>query len=230
MPTRPSAGVGEVLSSARTQPRAAGAAAPAPARYDARDRYDRSSCRHQAQAPYSPYVGLWTRLSDFQHAELAQLLTDRQAVRIALMRSTIHLVSARDCLALRPLFQSVIDRGLKGAYGKRLVGLDLAAIGAQSRVLLEEQPRMLADLGALLAEQWPDRDPQALGNVARTLLPLVQIPPRGSGASAGRRSTPLPRHGWAARSRARLRSIRWCCATWPRLARPASKMFRHGQG
>jgi hypothetical protein len=88
-------------------------------------------------------------------------------------------VSARDCLALRPLLQPVIERGLKGAYGKRLAGLDLQQIAAQSRVLLEEQPRMFADLGALLAERWPDRDPQALANAARALLPLVQIPPRG---------------------------------------------------
>src|SRR2546430_6406333 len=31
--------------------------------------------------------------------------------RSALMRSTIHLVSARDCLQLRPLVQTVLDRG-----------------------------------------------------------------------------------------------------------------------
>ena len=71
----------------------------------------------QAQSPYAPYVGRWTRLTGFQHGELAALLEGRQAVRVALMRSTIHLVTARDCLALRPLVQPVLERAVKGTYG-----------------------------------------------------------------------------------------------------------------
>src|ERR671933_2797574 len=66
----------------------------------------------QAQAPNPPYVGLWTRLACFRPDELARLITDRRAVRIALMRNTVHLVSARDCMKLRPLVQPVLDRGL----------------------------------------------------------------------------------------------------------------------
>ncbi len=34
----------------------------------------------QAQAPYAPYAGLWTRLEDFRHAELAELINGRQAL------------------------------------------------------------------------------------------------------------------------------------------------------
>jgi hypothetical protein len=55
-------------------------------------------------------------------ADLAELIGDRRAVCIALMRSTIHLVTARDCLALRPLVQPVLERGLAGAYGRDLAG------------------------------------------------------------------------------------------------------------
>src|SRR5436853_6619341 len=66
----------------------------------------------QAQAPFPPYYGLWSRLAGFRPADLAELLVDRQVVRIALMRGTIHLVSARDCLTLRPLTQPVLDRAL----------------------------------------------------------------------------------------------------------------------
>ncbi|HEU0028827.1 MAG TPA: crosslink repair DNA glycosylase YcaQ family protein, partial [Ktedonobacterales bacterium] len=72
----------------------------------------------QAQAPLAPYVGLWARLEGFQPGELSGLLTDRQVVRIALMRSTIHLVTARDCLAWRPLIQPVLERAFKGSFGK----------------------------------------------------------------------------------------------------------------
>src|SRR3954452_19130935 len=66
----------------------------------------------QAQAPNPPYVGLWTRLDGFRHEELSGSIQNRGAVRIALMRSTIHLVTADDCLFLRPLLQPVLDRGL----------------------------------------------------------------------------------------------------------------------
>src|SRR5919199_212087 len=82
----------------------------------------------QAQAPYAPFVGLWSRLGGFRPPDLADLLNDRRAVRIALMRSTIHLVTARDCLALRPLVQPVLERGLNGTYGRRLAGLDMEAL------------------------------------------------------------------------------------------------------
>src|SRR4029453_12198997 len=75
----------------------------------------------QAQLPTSPYIGLWTRLYEFDPAELSNLVTTRAVVRIALMRSTIHLVSARDSLELRPLVQPAIERGSKGAWGKRAV-------------------------------------------------------------------------------------------------------------
>lgn len=52
----------------------------------------------QAQAPTPPYHGLWTRLTGFRPADLADLITGRQVVRIALMRGTVHLVTAGDCL------------------------------------------------------------------------------------------------------------------------------------
>src|SRR5215471_8974479 len=80
----------------------------------------------QAQAPFPPYFGLWSRVAGFRPADLADLLVSRQVVRIALMRSTIHLVSARDCLTLRPLVQPVLDRALPAIFGKQYAGLDAA--------------------------------------------------------------------------------------------------------
>src|SRR5579885_3698828 len=44
----------------------------------------------QAQVPNAPYVGLWARLDEFRHEELAHLISARKAVRIALMRSEEH--------------------------------------------------------------------------------------------------------------------------------------------
>src|SRR6202034_4769351 len=56
----------------------------------------------QARAPFPPYYGLCSRLDGFVPGDLSSLILDRRVVRIGLMRGTIHLVSADDCLAPRP--------------------------------------------------------------------------------------------------------------------------------
>src|SRR5919107_1289038 len=141
----------------------------------------------QAQAPAPPYVGLWTRLEDFHPDDLACLILERRAVRIALMRNTVHLVSARDCLALRPLMQPVLNRTLYSTRANRahLDGMDIEALVAAGRALLEEKPRTAKELGKLLQEQWPERDPTSLARAIRHLLPLVQVPPRGVWGKSG---------------------------------------------
>ncbi|CAI6081581.1 hypothetical protein COHCIP112018_03358 [Cohnella sp. JJ-181] len=136
-------------------------------------------CGLQAQAPGAPYYALWSRLDRFDPAALGELLVGRRAVRIALMRATLHLVSARDALALRPLLQPVQERGLAGAFGKRLAGADADAIAALGREWTAERPLSFAELGARLAERWPDRDPEALAAAVRARVPLAQVPPRG---------------------------------------------------
>ena len=141
----------------------------------------------QAQAPTPPYVGLWTRLEGFHPDELARLILDRRAVRVALMRNTVHLVSARDCLKLRLLVQPVIDRGLYGNRTHRvgIEGVDIEALSAAGRTLLEERPRTARELGVLLQERWPEHDPASLARAIRHLVPLVQVPPRGIWGKSG---------------------------------------------
>lgn len=139
----------------------------------------------QAQAPFPPYYGLWSRLADFRPEDLAALITGRQVVRIALMRGTIHLVSGRDCLMMRPLLQPVLDRGLSTTFGRQLAGIDLEALAAAGRDLVEQQPRTFRELGALLAERWPGHPPAALAQGVRARVPLVQVPPRAVWGAAG---------------------------------------------
>ena len=141
----------------------------------------------QAQLPNTPYVGLWTRLDNFSAKDLSAAIECRRAVRIALMRSTIHLVSARDCLALRPAIQPALDRSLYSGspWGRGIIGMDIAAFVAAARALLEEKPRSLAELGPLLREHWPDRDASSMAYSIRNLVPLVQVPPRGLWGASG---------------------------------------------
>jgi hypothetical protein len=139
----------------------------------------------QAQAPFPPYYGLWSRLAGFVPSDLAELLAERRVVRIALMRSTIHLVSARDCLALRPLIQPVLERGMTTGFGRPLEDVGRAELAAAGRALVEAEPRTFSELGALLAGRFPGIDPAALSAGVRTLVPLVQVPPRALWGKAG---------------------------------------------
>jgi hypothetical protein len=142
----------------------------------------------QAQTPHTWYVGLWSRLADCRAADVAGLLESRAAVRIALMRSTIHLIGAADAAAIRPLVQPALDRDLftNHTYGRWMRGLDTGAVAAHAHELLAERPMTPADLGAALLRRWPDRDAAALAYAARNLIPLVQTPPRGVWGRSGR--------------------------------------------
>lgn len=134
----------------------------------------------QAQIPLNPYTALWSRLEGFKPGALAELLVARRVVRIVVMRATIHLVSADDCLVLRPLMQPVLDRELERHrdYGPGSRG-DLEPVLAFARELLAERPRTGHELRAALAEEFPRRDAAALAYACRNLLALVQVPPRG---------------------------------------------------
>jgi hypothetical protein len=142
----------------------------------------------QAQEPDDPYIGLWTRLGGFRAEELSGLISDRQAVRASLMRATIHLVSADDCLRLRPVVQPVLERDVypNSTYGReRLAGLDMMALLEAGRELLDDKPRTNTELRSLLGARWPERDPAALAYAVRGLLPVVHIPPRGIWGESG---------------------------------------------
>jgi hypothetical protein len=146
----------------------------------------------QAQAPFPPYFGLLARLDGFRPGHLAGLLESRAVVRIALMRSTIHLVTADDALAWRPLVQPVLDQGLASNWGKSLAGLDLDRVAARGRELTTEQPLTFAELGAALTGTFPDHPGDALAMAVRCRVPLVQVPPRAVWGKSGlARHTPL---------------------------------------
>lgn len=138
----------------------------------------------QAQAPYPPYTGLWTRLRAFRHQELADLLTERSAVRLLLHRGTVHLVSAHDCLTLRPVVQPVIERMYVTARRAREAG-DPAVIAGHALELLQKGPMTPKELGDALAERMPGAPPRLLADVARSRLALVQVPPRAVWGAGG---------------------------------------------
>jgi hypothetical protein len=140
----------------------------------------------QAQIPNSPYVGLWSRLDGFRPGELGDLISTRGAVRLGLMRNTVHLATARDCLRLRPLLQPLFERSFASSpFGRNLAGLDFDAVVGAGVALLDKEPLTLAKLGEQLQRRWPDRDAASLGYAIRYLVAAVQLPPRGVWGQTG---------------------------------------------
>lgn len=139
----------------------------------------------QAQTPHTAYVGLWDRIEGFTPDQLADRIVDRSVVRIALMRGTIHLVSAADAWGLRALMQPVLDRAQRSQFDKRLAGIDRDALVADGRTFVTDRPRTFKELGDHLLERWPNRDRLAMEQTIRTEVPLVQVPPRGLWGRSG---------------------------------------------
>ena len=139
----------------------------------------------QAQAVPPTYYGLWSRLEGFDPHELGRMLTDREAVRMTLMRGTVHLVTVRDALLLRPLVQAVIERGHNGAFGRRMGGADVGEIERAVREELDGEVLHARELGRRLVARGVGDDVEAIGNATRVYVPLVQVPPRGVWGRSG---------------------------------------------
>ena len=132
-----------------------------------------------------PYYGLWSRLEGFDPNELGRMLIEREAVRLTLMRGTMHLVTVRDAVLLRPLVQPAVERAHNGAFGRRMGGVDPEELGKAVRALLADGPLGARELGRRLVDRGLGDDAEAIGNAARVYVPLVQLPPRGVWGAGG---------------------------------------------
>ncbi len=135
----------------------------------------------QAQEPQEPFVGLWSRLRDFDPAALSDLLTGRSVVRTHLMRRTVHLLTADDAVAWRTRHEAMLLQRVLGVYRGDLDGIALDELAEAGRaVLADDQPRTMTEIGRALAGRWPAATPRVLGEtVVGALVPVVQLPPRG---------------------------------------------------
>ena len=138
-----------------------------------------------AANPNAPYLGLWSRVQGFEAEQLVHCLQQRRAVRAPLFRSTSHTVLAEDWLAFRPVLQPVLERALWVAsrYGRQLDELDVDRLLARAHDLLAAGTKSTQELGAELAEHWPEHHPDALARATTLLLPVLQVPHDGRGGA-----------------------------------------------
>lgn len=141
----------------------------------------------QAQVPDQPYVGLWCRLAGYRTDELSRLIETRKAVRVSLMRNTIHLVTARDALGLKPLFVPFAERGFfhGSPWGRNLTPEAVRDAIEAGRAAMHEKPLTVAEMAKVMRVRFPAHDPQSLAYAVRSQVPLVFTPPRGVWGASG---------------------------------------------
>ena len=129
----------------------------------------------QAQVARPPFVGLWTRLRDFDRAELARALHDRRVVRVTSLRGTLHLMTASDYAAMRGTLQAMLTRGTLSTLRGRAATVDLSAVEAEGRRFFAKPATFDALRDHLLAK-FADADERAMAYAIRMQVPLVQVP------------------------------------------------------
>ena len=128
----------------------------------------------QTQYAPSAYIGLWSRLERFELADLTRALERRRAVQATLMRSTIHVVSARDFwLFSEGIGPSREQWWLKTWRKAEAAGADLSAIRAQLRSELAGRTWHRNELTELL-------DGHGSTIWSGVWVPLVRVPPSGT--------------------------------------------------
>ena len=131
------------------------------------------------QTQYAPagYIGLWSRVRDFERPMLTRALEERRVIQATMMRATIHLVSAADYWPMT----IGIRRARREWFAKVGAGANSAMdMDAAAAAMREEMSG-----GALRFSEMTERlvargfDPQASRWVGMW-LDLVRVPPSGT--------------------------------------------------
>ncbi len=131
------------------------------------------------QTQYAPsgYVGAWSRISKFERNDLTRALEQRRIIQGTLLRSTIHMVSARDYWIFLAAITPSRQEWFRRITRKQHPDLDVEGAARLLRAELASGPRKQDDLrDALLGlgytrEEWYG---------ANGLVPMVRVPPSGT--------------------------------------------------
>ncbi len=134
------------------------------------------------QTQYAPsgYIGLWSRLAEFERDALTRALDDRSVVQATLMRCTIHMVSAADFWPISAAIRaSRRDWWLRIAKSRKLPEIDHDELAGVLREALAEGPRRSSEVIAAMQRAGFDK-PYWEG--AGLWVDMVRVPPSGTWA------------------------------------------------
>lgn len=127
------------------------------------------------QAQYAPsmYIGLWSRLEGFERSDLDAALERRAVVQGTLMRTTIHLVSARDYWPLAVAIRKGRREQWLRARRDSASASQMAAAAKRLRPRLAKGPMHRRQIGELVGDSM-------MINGVGVWLDLVRVPPSGT--------------------------------------------------
>jgi hypothetical protein len=131
------------------------------------------------QTQYAPsgYIGLWSRMADFERPMLTRALEQRTVIQATLMRATIHLVSAADYWPLTAAVRRIRREWFERVTRREVDGLDMAGAAQAVRRELADGPLRMAELNRrLTAAGFGERAAAWSGYYAD----LVRVPPSGT--------------------------------------------------
>jgi hypothetical protein len=129
----------------------------------------------QGQHPPAPYLALAARLDGFSRADLEAAIAARQVVKTTVMRLTLHVAAADEY----PAYAQLARQARLRAWRRQYAHLDEARVTAELGRWLRE-PRTNDEIRDRVGRyDGVADDPWAPVIFARTLLPLVQLPPAG---------------------------------------------------
>ncbi len=128
----------------------------------------------QAQEPASPFIGLWTRLADFQADELREAFADRRVVKATMMRATLHAVTAADYAAMQPTASIALEAIRRP---DRALGPDPAHLERLTAVAsaFTREPRTLGELRDHLVAHEASLRPSTDGMGSDTSAPDLSL-------------------------------------------------------
>jgi hypothetical protein len=125
----------------------------------------------QAQEPRAPFVALAARLEGFERAHLERALDAGAVVKTTINRMTLHLAAADDY----PAYAQLTRQARLRKAAKTHPQIDAQALAAWFRT-----PRTNTEIRERMLEYEPEPDgPWTAVLLARTVLPLIQLPPAG---------------------------------------------------
>ncbi|GAA4752052.1 winged helix DNA-binding domain-containing protein [Nocardioides endophyticus] len=134
----------------------------------------------QAQETLPPYLSLQARVTSFDPYAVTRALEEPTLVRLLTMRGTIHLLTPDDAVTLRPWTQPVLDKVLRNH-----APADPERVRRAVADVLIDGPVGQKELSAAVGDALPDLPTGDRAVVARGLVPLVQLPPRGTWKGSG---------------------------------------------
>jgi Winged helix DNA-binding domain len=153
----------------------------------------------QAQWPPSPYLGLWARVEGFREEALVRAIARRTVVKATLMRTTLHLVTARDYRAYGGIYRERRIADLERQLAAMGESVDLEAEAERVAAFAAERPRTRPELLALLDRPKlviEDRRPWLVWYALAARAGLIAAPPSSVWRSHTSGGSFVPARSW----------------------------------